>query len=52
MDQLGLDPSANSGGEVIENSTPGQGLYLHEIENAVSNLVAATFWIGNDRILS
>ncbi|KAJ7868157.1 hypothetical protein B0H13DRAFT_1897248 [Mycena leptocephala] len=46
MDQLGLDPSANSGGEVIENSTPGQGLYLHEIENAVSNLVAATFWIG------
>jgi hypothetical protein len=38
MDQLQLDPSVNS--------TTGRLVYLHDIENALSNLVASVFWIG------
>ncbi|KAJ7331076.1 hypothetical protein DFH08DRAFT_940256 [Mycena albidolilacea] len=46
MQQLGLEPSlpSDDGGPI--KSSAGQLLYLHDIENAVSNLVASIFWTG------
>jgi hypothetical protein len=40
MTFLGLDPSADP-------SVNPQILKLHDIENALSNLAAMLFWIGN-----
>jgi hypothetical protein len=39
MQHLGLTPASN-------NLTPSTTIHLHDIENAVSNLVASLFWIG------
>jgi hypothetical protein len=43
MQQLGLNPPSI----FDETSGSGQTVYLHDIENALSNLVATLFWIGN-----
>jgi hypothetical protein len=43
MDQLGLDPSWIASGVDL---TSGKVLKLHDIENAIANLVASVFWIG------
>jgi hypothetical protein len=47
MQQLGLEPSISSDDRGTIESSAGQLLYLHDIENAVSSLVASIFWIGN-----
>ncbi|KAF8193156.1 hypothetical protein K438DRAFT_1829199 [Mycena galopus ATCC 62051] len=49
MQQLGLNSVAtliDPETDTLPPLTPLQGLYLHDIENAISNLVASTFWIG------
>jgi hypothetical protein len=43
MDQLQLDPSWIKTGVEL---TSGTVLRLHDIENALSNLLAAIFWMG------
>ncbi|KAJ6474251.1 hypothetical protein C8R45DRAFT_935649 [Mycena sanguinolenta] len=42
MDELGLQPGVADGIDVTTNRT----VYLHEIENALSNLIASVFWIA------
>ncbi|KAJ6449264.1 hypothetical protein C8R45DRAFT_1131086 [Mycena sanguinolenta] len=42
MEQLGLQPAVGYGIVVTTNRT----LYLHELENALSNLIASVFWIA------
>ncbi|KAJ7019086.1 hypothetical protein C8F04DRAFT_353328 [Mycena alexandri] len=47
MQQLGLEPPISIVDQDTDTSTStSELLYLHDIENAVSNLVASTFWIG------
>ncbi|KAJ6537821.1 hypothetical protein B0H19DRAFT_1382511 [Mycena capillaripes] len=43
MENLGLDPVWIGSGEV---SSPPAVLYLHDIENALSSLLASYFWMG------
>ncbi|KAJ7925476.1 hypothetical protein B0H13DRAFT_1863125 [Mycena leptocephala] len=43
MDELGLDPAWLTSGVDL---TSGSVLNLHDIENALANLVASMFWIG------
>ncbi|KAJ7080252.1 hypothetical protein C8R44DRAFT_862910 [Mycena epipterygia] len=40
--QLGLDPSFG------DDSQSAHAIYLHDIENSLSNLVASVFWIGGN----
>ncbi|KAJ6475437.1 hypothetical protein C8R45DRAFT_1159470 [Mycena sanguinolenta] len=50
LDQGSLYLMQNLGLEIVPNPPREKKvLYLHEIENAVASLVAATFWIGNSR---
>ncbi|KAJ7144605.1 hypothetical protein C8R44DRAFT_865510 [Mycena epipterygia] len=49
MQRLGLDPSWIRSGVV---SAPASELHLHDVENALSTLVASYFWIGEPPILS
>jgi hypothetical protein len=49
MQQLGLDPVVDSVTGIIDStldSVSKRGLYLHDIENAIANLAASTFWMG------
>jgi hypothetical protein len=41
MSYLGLDPSANVSSESVV-------LQLHDIENALSNILAMIFWTGEE----
>jgi hypothetical protein len=43
MQKLSLEPTWIKTGIV---SAPGPVLYLHDIENALSAFLAASFWIG------
>ncbi|KAJ6557636.1 hypothetical protein B0H19DRAFT_1261241 [Mycena capillaripes] len=42
MEELGLQPAAGEGIKITSNLT----LHLHDIENALSNLVSSVFWIA------
>ncbi|KAJ6474834.1 hypothetical protein C8R45DRAFT_1010680 [Mycena sanguinolenta] len=47
MKQLGLNPVISlANPNMTSHSGTGQAIYLHDIENALSNLVALNFWIG------
>ncbi|KAF8214817.1 hypothetical protein K438DRAFT_2138348 [Mycena galopus ATCC 62051] len=48
MENLDLDPSWIKSGEVSTQSTT---LHLHEIENALSSLIASYFWMGSYQFL-
>ncbi|KAJ7192328.1 hypothetical protein GGX14DRAFT_595889 [Mycena pura] len=49
--QLGLNTNVVPG-ELATAVTTAQGIYLHDIENALSNLVASIFWAGGNVHLS
>ncbi|KAF8186112.1 hypothetical protein K438DRAFT_1836054 [Mycena galopus ATCC 62051] len=46
MQQLGLNPVYGLDPNTTSQSIVPKALYLHDIENALSNLVASMFWIG------
>ncbi|KAJ7193131.1 hypothetical protein GGX14DRAFT_593206 [Mycena pura] len=50
MQQLGLNPhsAVNTAPDVSNQSATAQVIYLHDIENALSNLVASIFWAGGN----
>ncbi|KAF8186116.1 hypothetical protein K438DRAFT_1936834 [Mycena galopus ATCC 62051] len=46
MQQLGLNPVSASNQNATSQSIVPKELYLHDIENALSNLVTSIFWIS------
>ncbi|KAJ7217259.1 hypothetical protein GGX14DRAFT_541785 [Mycena pura] len=50
--QLGLNPNTLADFENSATALPAQMIYLHDIENALSNLVASLFWTGGNVHLS